>query len=136
MAAKGTSNLLKLKGKWTKEKETEDTSVKKGIYQHPTVPVIMTSFIKDLNQIIKNLINLLIKKRYTMNGACAVTVVLNQQGVTTLDNLCGFDCCLDFENRFSCYKEKDINIGTTNGKDVFIFYGPIGVHCTNQYLIK
>ena len=86
-------------------------------------PSIMMNSIKNLDPIVEALINLVTQDIFIIDGNCVMAVALHQQGITTFDFLCEFPFSAEFQGRFSYYKQRDANVGTVNGKDVFIIEG-------------
>ena len=83
----------------------------------------MTNSIKGLYLAIKNSINLVTEQEYTIDDTCVMAITLCQQKVNNLKLICSYEFETYFESKFTYYKEKDTNVGTTNGNNILI---PVG----------
>ena len=52
-----------------------------------SVPFFMMNFIQNLDPIIRTVLNLITRKKYTIDGTCVMAVALYQQGIFDLEDL-------------------------------------------------
>ena len=97
-----------------------------------TLPSVTMNSIQILDPIIGTLINLITNTKHATDCKHVMAVALHQHGITTFDHLCEFPYSAEFHGRFSYYKQQDADVGTINGKDVFIV---VGIKMYIQWLV-